>query len=130
MVIHSDGGGNIDKYLADREAAYNIVIDGPCQSACTLFLAHPKACATKNAKLMFHRPFYKMPDGTKQYTEELDEFYLSKLPAKVRVYVTKRGLTKEGWWVYSAQVIAWIGECPPGWENEPSNRNANDNNLY
>lgn len=121
MVIHTDGGGVIAEYISDLNKAHNIVIDGPCESACTLFLSHSSVCATKNAKLMFHRPYYLAKDGTRYYDEKLDAYYLSLLPTKVRVYVEKRGLTKDGWWVYAAQVIAWVGECKPGWQDEPSN---------
>lgn len=127
MVIHDDPGGRIPDYARDVAAAHNVVINGPCASACTLFLAHPKVCATKKAKLYFHRPFRTNPDGSKRFSPAYDEEYLSQLPVKVRVYVEKRGLSEDGWWVYSAQAIAWVGECRPGWEVQPSNT---DGALY
>lgn len=121
MVIHDDPGGSLLDYFRDMQKAHNVVIDGPCASACTLFLSHRDVCATKKAKLFFHRPFRFNDDGSKRFSPEFDENYLSMLPVKVRVYVERRGLTEKGWWVHSARVIAWVGECEPGWERKPSN---------
>src|SRR6266508_3700748 len=61
VVISGDNGGRIDRYLNKfelvRASGQQVVIDGPCLSACTLVLrAVPKdrICVTRRASLGCH----------------------------------------------------------------------------
>lgn len=59
VVIDGDKGGWLHKYqeLFNEVSSDQIVIDGECMSACTIFLAAPKVCVTESAVLGFHKPF-------------------------------------------------------------------------
>lgn len=111
MIITHDTGGALWEYIDNNLLTQGVVIDGECGSACTVYLSNKKVCATQNAKMFFHRPYLLDAFGNKVFDEAQDRFYLAHLPPKVRVYVQKRGLSEDGWWVYSTQVIAWVGEC-------------------
>ena len=59
--ITSDSGGQIGPYLeqliAIRESGQQVIIDGPCLSACTLVLGvvpRERICVTRRARLGFH----------------------------------------------------------------------------
>lgn len=54
LVVRDDGGGIISNYT-DAVRKYDAIkIDGRCVSACLIYTMHPKACATKRAKLGMH----------------------------------------------------------------------------
>ena len=70
VVIKMDLGGWIPTYeqRAERWSSEGrkIIIDGDCRSACTYYLwtkFHLDICATKNARLMFHMPFWRTGEG-------------------------------------------------------------------
>src|ERR1700687_4797194 len=59
--IHDDPGGRIDRYLQRfaklRHSGERIIVDGTCNSACTLLLGtiqHSRICVTARASLGFH----------------------------------------------------------------------------
>src|ERR1051326_953138 len=59
--IHDDPGGRIDRYLHRfaklRHSGERIIVDGTCNSACTLLLGtipHRRICVTERASLGFH----------------------------------------------------------------------------
>lgn len=72
LIINEDPGGIIDDYIMEIVFAVNhgvrkVIIDGTCVSACMLWIHSDfglKSCATKNAKLGWHVPYYMKPDGT------------------------------------------------------------------
>src|SRR6266850_1909327 len=61
VLISGDNGGRIDTYLNKfemvRASGEQVVIDGPCLSACTLVLSavpRDRICITRRAILGFH----------------------------------------------------------------------------
>jgi hypothetical protein len=65
LRITKDLGGYIDQYKAKyariRDAGERVVIDGTCNSACTLLLGIvplERVCATPRASLGFHQAYY------------------------------------------------------------------------
>jgi hypothetical protein len=65
LRITKDLGGYVDQYKAKyariREAGERVIIDGTCNSACTLLLGivpPRQVCATPRASLGFHQAYY------------------------------------------------------------------------
>lgn len=63
--VTNDPGGEISAYITRfhdlRQSGERLVIDGPCLSACTLFMAflpHKQVCVTPRAILGFHAASY------------------------------------------------------------------------
>ncbi len=61
-VIEYDPGGEINRYLAAADAVRagalrQVVIDGPCLSACAIFadVARERVCVTERARFGFHK---------------------------------------------------------------------------
>ena len=70
MRIVGDGGGQIGPYLerlaALRSSGEQVVIDGPCLSACTLVLGvipRERICVTRRARLGFHAAWHPGENG-------------------------------------------------------------------
>lgn len=91
--IKYDGGGNvaefIEKYERDARSGAQYIIDGPCLSACTLFLTilpPEKVCITERGTLGFHSA---TSDGahTVEGTRLVWRFY----PRSVRKMLIERG---------------------------------------
>src|SRR5271165_1936444 len=68
--IDGDPGGRIDQYLSRFEAlrgtGERVVVDGPCNSACTLLLGklpRSQICVTNRASLGFHAAWTPDQDG-------------------------------------------------------------------
>ena len=62
-VITADRGGNVDRYESKFFGAGNDntrwVVDGYCNSACTMVLGTGRVCATSRAQFGFHAGYYK-----------------------------------------------------------------------
>jgi hypothetical protein len=62
-VITADKGGNIDWYESKFFGAENSntrwVVDGYCNSACTMVLGTGRVCATPRAQFSFHAGYYE-----------------------------------------------------------------------
>ena len=62
-VITADKGGNIDRYESKFFGAGNDntrwVVDGYCNSACTMVLGTGRVCATPRAQFGFHAGYYE-----------------------------------------------------------------------
>jgi hypothetical protein len=102
LVINDDPGGVIvnfvKKYSDIRDSGEKVVIDGECDSACTLVLGIvPKQnyCITPNAKLGFHTASLKVPqgDGTAKYSHaaEFSELIWNMYPGNVRALLKRIG---------------------------------------
>jgi hypothetical protein len=82
--IAFDEGGPIDFYLyrwaSYRGTGVQVIIDGACFSACTMFTSLPTVCITERAILLFHR-------GTnKRATKVMRSFWPPELRVLVDVY--------------------------------------------
>ena len=115
--ITRDFGGLVEeykaKYTAIRDRGDRVIIDGPCNSACTLVLGIVplnRICVTPRALLGFHMAYYEQRamDGSKilsyEGTAELMSFY----PKTVKQWLGRHGeLTPE---------IKKIKNSPELWE--------------
>lgn len=91
-VIHKDYGGplarHMFRYNVLKRMGTKIAIDGPCLSACTMFMGYfmPKdICVSENAVLGFHRG--NVPEAT--------IILFMKYPELVLQWIATIGLTKE-----------------------------------
>jgi hypothetical protein len=64
IVIHNSPGGYVTVFADKVKRSRNrpVIIDGLCTSSCTLFLGHPKVCATPNARIGFHQAWNTVAD--------------------------------------------------------------------
>jgi hypothetical protein len=91
-VITADKGGNIDWYESKFFGAENSntrwVVDGYCNSACTMVLGTGRVCATPRAQFGFHAGYYEYPVFGKviepQPTNQMYQHY----PDNVKDWVT------------------------------------------
>jgi hypothetical protein len=59
FIVTYDGGGNLNAYRQNlnlfSDRGIEVVIDGPCYSGCTIYVALKKFCITRQAVLYFHK---------------------------------------------------------------------------
>ncbi|AGR47931.1 signal peptide protein [Sinorhizobium phage phiM7] len=106
-TIKKDGGGITTEYQAKYEQwskqGAKVIIDGECASACTLVVStkyNLDVCATDNAQLLFHKPFYitKINDKTlilrgtyyrKKSNSDWIRLFVDVMPSSIRkVFLT------------------------------------------
>jgi hypothetical protein len=96
--IRGDIGGQIGKYIAAlivlRNSGEQVIIDGPCLSACTMVLGmipRERICVTRRARLGFHAAWRPGKNGqvitSRPGTQLLMEIY----PEDVRAWIKARG---------------------------------------
>jgi hypothetical protein len=96
--ISNDKGGQIgpylDAYVTLRKTGQNVIIDGPCLSACTIVLGvlpRERICVTRRAQLGFHAAWNPGRDGrpvlSQAGTKALWEIY----PGEIRAWLKRRG---------------------------------------
>lgn len=100
--ITYDPGGRIgifiQKYVQLRNSGQNIVVDGTCVSACTLFtgiMPAERVCVTKNARLGFHAAWTLDEDGRPQKSQLGTQALWHVYPRKIRDWISKHGGLKE-----------------------------------
>jgi hypothetical protein len=107
--VSDNHGGNVRQYDA-RWAEYGrqgvrVRIVGPCQSACTVLLAHiPRGniCVTGNASLGFH--LAKSAYGTATLW--------NAYPADIQAWINARGGLKGDFvWLRSPELHKYFGKC-------------------
>ena len=91
VIIQNDNGGVVEDY--ERRVGRAYVIDGPCKSACTIYMASPNLCVTPRAEFWFHRAF--------------DGYYISGQPVVVR---NNPALTREMIGYYPPNVQWWVAQ--------------------
>jgi len=121
--ITRDHGGSIEayksKYAEIRDSGERVIIDGPCDSGCTLVLGIvplKRVCVTPRATLGFHMAFYDLAatDGalvvSYQGSAELMSFY----PQAIKEWLLKRGgLTPEAKFLDNGPDLwAVVDPCP------------------
>jgi len=92
LVIKNDFGGAITEYMIRYQKmkidGASLVIDGECDSACTMFMGFippQNTCVTENAKIGIHRA--SRPEGT---------MYLMMLyPFTVKLWIMTEGITED-----------------------------------
>jgi hypothetical protein len=98
--ITRDLGGYIDEYKAKftviRDHGDRVIIDGACDSACTLVLGIVPLnhiCVTPRARLGFHMAYNDQlaPNGTKVISEEATADLMSYYPQSVKRWLSRHG---------------------------------------
>jgi hypothetical protein len=93
-VIKYDMGGALLDRMEEVSKLSGVIIDGPCYSACTLYLGAPKTCVTTRARLGFHSPAWRGGKKTlKPYHFELaTQWMADHYPEPLRT-----------WWMQTAR---------------------------
>jgi hypothetical protein len=96
--IKSDPGGQIGPYLENlatlRGSGQQVIIDGPCLSACTMVLGvipRERICVTSRARLGFHAAWHPDEDGHPIPSREATALLMSIYPENVRTWIARRG---------------------------------------
>jgi hypothetical protein len=98
MRISNDKGGQIgpylDAYVSLRNSGQNVVIDGPCLSACTIVLGvmpRERICVTRRAQLGFHAAWNPGTDGRPVLSQAGTKALWDIYPNRVRAWLKKHG---------------------------------------
>lgn len=96
--IKQDAGGLIANHVRAfeevRDGGHEVIIDGPCFSACTLVLGmipHERLCVTRRARLGFHGAWAYAPDGSKVMSESGTAQLMRIYPDPVRRWISSKG---------------------------------------
>lgn len=97
-IDHGIGGyvqGTMSNLIRVIESRKRVVINGRCQSACTLFLSlgRGRVCITPRAELWFHQASYRSGKRSRYWSDKMFRLY----PRKIRNYIRKRGGLRRGW---------------------------------
>ena len=125
-VITRDHGGLVEKYKARyaaiRDKGERIVINGICNSACTLLLGivpSNRVCVTPKASLGFHQAYYDKAYtfGVKVLTAAGTADLMSYYPPPVKEWIARNGgLTPEMKRVkYGWDLWMMVNPCPDEW---------------
>ncbi len=126
LHITRDHGGYVEEYKARyeriRERGERVVIDGICNSACTLVLGIVplnKICVTPRASLGFHQAYYDkaFTFGIKVTSAEGTSELMSYYPDTVKDWIRRNGgLTTEMKKIKNGTEL-WkiVDPCPDDW---------------
>jgi hypothetical protein len=96
--IHDDPGGRIDKYLQKfaklRHSRERIIVDGTCNSACTLLLGtvpRNRICVTERASLGFHAAWVFDDEGNQVESPSWTSVLWRNYPPPIRGWIRRNG---------------------------------------
>lgn len=96
--IANDAGGKIGPYLdrlvSLRASGENVIIDGPCLSACTMLLGvipRDRICVTGRARLGFHAAWLPDASGRRVVSQAGTQALWDVYPHQVREWLRRRG---------------------------------------
>src|SRR3984893_9836972 len=96
--IHDDPGGRIDRYLQRfaklRHTRERIIVDGTCNSACTLLLGtipRNRICVTERASLGFHAAWVFDGDGNQVESPSWTSVLWRNYPQSIRDLTNRNG---------------------------------------
>lgn len=96
--ISNDKGGQIgpylDAYVSLRKSGQNVIIDGPCLSACTIVLGvlpRERICVTQRAQLGFHAAWNPGRNGRPVLSQAGTRALWDIYPGDIRAWLKKRG---------------------------------------
>jgi hypothetical protein len=126
LHITRDHGGYVEEYKARykriRETGQRVIIDGICNSACTLVLGivpMNKICVTPRASLGFHQAYYDkaFTFGIKVTSLEGTSDLMSYYPDSVKDWIRRNGgLTTEMKKIKNgADLWRIVDPCPEDW---------------
>jgi hypothetical protein len=100
LRITRDTGGYVEayrsKYEQVRDSGKRVVIDGVCNSACTMVLGivpRERICVTPRASLGFHQAYYDTSHtfGIKVASEDGTSELMSIYPPEVKAWIRRNG---------------------------------------
>ena len=117
--ITSDSGGQIGPYLeqlmAIRESGQQVIIDGPCLSACTLVLGvipRERICVTRRARLGFHAAWHHGENGRPATNRGGTQLLMAVYPQQVKSWIARRGgLTREMKYLTGRELASLYPTC-------------------
>src|SRR4051812_25967621 len=123
LHITRDHGGYVEEYKAKykrvREKGERVIIDGICNSACTLVLGivpMNKICVTPRASLGFHQAYYdkRWTAGLRVTSVAGTDELMSYYPSPVKAWIAKKGgLTAQMKRVFNGtELWGLIDPCP------------------
>jgi len=122
LRITKDLGGYIDQYKAKyariRDAGERVVIDGTCNSACTLVLGIvplERVCATPRASLGFHQAYYdkRWTAGVKVTSVVGTQELMAVYPPSVKRWIARQGgLTEQMKHLKGIELWTIVDPCP------------------
>jgi len=96
--IHSDPGGRIDEYLNKydlvRLSGQRVIVDGVCNSACTLVLGavpRDRICVTEQASLGFHAAWEPDSQGRPVRSPAWTRVLWRNYPRPIRNWIARHG---------------------------------------
>src|SRR5262245_58440721 len=96
--IQDDRGGRIDKYLQRfaklRDSGERIIVDGTCNSACTLLLGtipRSRICVTERASLGFHAAWVFDDQGRQVESPAWTSVLWRNYPRSIREWINRNG---------------------------------------
>jgi hypothetical protein len=96
--IHSDPGGRIDQYLSKynqmRASGERVIVDGSCNSACTLLLGslpRDRICVTEQASLGFHAAWEPDASGRPVQSPAWTRVLWRNYPGPIRHWISRHG---------------------------------------
>ena len=101
-VIRYDTGGRVIDYAIKVQKTAWVRVDGPCMSACTLYLGHSTICITRRASFHFHRPYGSSPEGNALALR----FMMEQYPLWVRDWIEDQGGLTDEWLVIDYRLAA------------------------
>src|SRR5262245_8395039 len=122
LRITRDLGGYIDlykaKYARIRDSGERIVIDGTCNSACTLLLGIvplSRVCVTPRASLGFHQAYYdkRWTAGMKVTSVAGTDELMAVYPAPVKAWIARKGgLSPQMKYLTGLDLWTIVDPCP------------------
>jgi hypothetical protein len=117
--IVGDAGGQIGPYLESllklRNSGQQVVIDGPCLSACTLVLGvvpRERICVTRRARLGFHAAWHPGENGEAVQSQGGTQLLMQIYPQNVRRWLAQRGgLTRTMKYLTGRELAAMYTTC-------------------
>jgi len=118
VTASNDEGGLLGKYVEKYRVMAargdTLVVDGPCNSACTLALGMVDVCVTSRASFGFHMAQTLTPIGYFP-SDYWSRYMMAYYPSEIREWiVSKGGLTPEMKILHGEELAALIPRCP--WE--------------
>jgi hypothetical protein len=117
--ITSDPGGEIGVYLQKfellRNSGQDVIIDGPCLSACTMVLGvipRDHLCVTSRARLGFHAAWRPDAFGRQVVSPDGTELLMTEYPPQVRDWIARRGgLTPHLMYLTGSELASMYSPC-------------------
>jgi hypothetical protein len=134
--IANDNGGQIGPYMDRlttlRSSGEQVVIDGPCLSACTLVLGvipRERICVTRRARLGFHAAWRPDQGGRPVFSRAGTQMLMETYPNSIRGWIASRGgLTPKMIYLQGAQLRAMYTPCRDDGATAQAQRNWSTSN--